>query len=147
MQNLINILAIIIAIGSVIFVAYQTRILAQQTKVLQRTTELSYNLEIIAQMNEIILQIAGKRRSRIYVWGKASRQNDLPHHEGRIFLDVLDAAVSGVNRLSRFEDSEFENWTVYAEHVLRISKNLQNEVREHPNWWPGLALIVEDMKQ
>jgi len=145
MQNLVNILAIIIAIGSAIFVAFQTRILAQQTKMLQRTTELSYNLEVISQMNEIILQIAGKRKSRIHVWGKASKENSLPHHEGRIFLDVLDAAVSGVNRLSKFEDSEFENWAVYAEYVLQNSKNLRGEVCEHPNWWPDLALLIEKL--
>jgi hypothetical protein len=147
MQNLINILAVVIAVGSVVFVAVQTRILAQQTKVLQRTTELSYNLEIIAQLNEIILQIASKRRSRIYVWGNSGRRNSLTRHEGRILLDVLDAAVSGVTRLSKFENSEFENWHVYAEYVLQSSKNLRDEVGEHPDWWPGLASIIENMKQ
>jgi hypothetical protein len=142
MQSFVNILAIVIAVGSAIFVAFQTRILAQQTKMLQRTTELSYNLEVITRLNEIILQIASKRGSRIHVWGKSGRQNDLTHHEGRVLLDVLDAAVSGNNRLSKFKDSEFENWIVYAEYVLRNSKNLRDEVREHPDWWPGLAPII-----
>jgi hypothetical protein len=143
MQNLISIVAIIIAIGSTIFVAVQTRILARQTKMLQRTTELSYNLEVIAHMNEIILQIADKRKSRTYVWGKTGKRNSLARHEGRVFLDVLDAAVSGVNRLSKFEDSEFENWIIYAEYVLQSSRNLRDEVREHPDWWPDLAPIIE----
>jgi hypothetical protein len=146
MQNLINILAIIIAVGSAVFVAVQTRILAQQTKVLQRTTELSYNLEIISQLNEIILQIARKRRFRTYVWGKSDTRNSLTTHQGRVLLDVLDAAVSGVNRLSKFEDSAFENWIVYAQWVLRSSKNLRNEVQEHPDWWPGLASIFIEIK-
>jgi hypothetical protein len=95
MQTLIGILAIIIAVGSVILAAIQTRILASQTRVLQITAELSYNLEIIVRMNEAILQIADERKSRTHVWGKVDKQNSRAAHHGRVLLDVLDAAVSG----------------------------------------------------
>lgn len=147
MQNVINILAIVIAIGSAVFVAIQTRVLNSQTKLLQRTTELSYNLEIISRMNEIILQIADKRKSRAYVWGKIDRKNSRPLHEARAFLDVLDAAVSGVNRLAKFQDYQFENWVVYAEYVLVSSRNLRDEVGNHPDWWLSLAPIREKLIQ
>ena len=145
MQSLVSIVAITIAIGSVIFAAIQTRILARQTRMLQITTELSYNLEVIVRMNEAILQIADGRKSRAHVWGKVSEQNSRPAHQGRALLDVLDAAVSGVDRLSQFQDSEFENWTVYAEYVLKCSRNLRDEIRDHPAWWPHLAAIAERM--
>jgi hypothetical protein len=145
MQTLIGILAITIAIGSVIFAAIQTRILANQTKVLQITAELSYNLEIITRMNEAILQISDERKSRAHVWGKVNRQNSRAVHQGRAFLDVLDAAVSGRNRLWKFRDSEFEDWPIYAEYVLERSANLRDEIRDHPAWWPHLATIAERM--
>lgn len=145
MQNLVSIVAIVIAIGSVIFAAIQTRILTHQTRMLQTTAELSYNLEVIARMNEAILQIADRRRSRAYVWGKVGKQNSLSVHQGRVFLDVLDAAVSGKDRLSKLQASEFENWPIYAEYVLKSSTNLRDELREHPVWWPHLAAIAERM--
>jgi|HubBroStandDraft_4_1064222.scaffolds.fasta_scaffold660642_1 hypothetical protein len=145
MQILFSVVAITIAISSVIFAAIQTRILANQTKVLQATTELSYNLELIARMNEAILLIAGERRSRAYVWDKLSKQNSRYCHEGRAFLDVLDAAIYGVNRLSKFRDSGFENWYAYAEYVLENSRSLRSEVHDHPTWWPNIAPIVEKL--
>jgi hypothetical protein len=145
MQSLLSVIAIVIAIGSVIFVAIQNRILAHQTKMLQVTAELSYNLEVIARMNEVILQIADRRRSRAYVWGKASKQNSRSAHEGRVFLDVLDAAVSGVDRLSSFRGSGFENWIAYVEYVLEHSRNLRDEVRNHPGWWPHIWPIAESL--
>jgi hypothetical protein len=143
MQTLIGILAIIIAVGSVIFAAIQTRILASQTKVLQITAELSYNLEIIVRMNEAILQIADERKSRAHVWGKVDKQNSRAAHHGRVLLDVLDAAVSGRNRLAQFRDSEFEDWPIYAEYVLERSANLREELRDHSDWWPHLATIAK----
>jgi hypothetical protein len=94
-------------------------------------------------MNEVILQIARKRRSRIYIWGKADKRNTLSCHEGRAFPDVLDAAASGVVRLSRFRDSGFENWPVYVAHVLEASKSLRDELREHPTWWPNIIAVTE----
>ena len=145
MQSLFSAVAIAIAIGSVIFAAHQNRILANQTKMLQMTVELSYNLEVITHMNEIILQIAGARRSRAYVWGKAGKRNSRSSHEGRVFLDVLDAAVSGVNRLSKLKDSGFENWAVYVEYVLQNSRSLRDEVRDHPDWWPSIVPIAEGL--
>ena len=145
MQSLLSVLAIVIAIGSLIFVAIQNRILAHQTKMLQATAELSYNLEIIARMNEVILQIADRRRSRAYVWGKAIKQNSRSAHEGRVFLDVLDAAVSGVDRLSKFRGSGFENWTAYVEFVLEHSLNLRDEVHNHPGWWPHISSIADSL--
>lgn len=143
MQILFSLVAIVIALGSVIFAAIQARILAHQTKMLQVTTELSYNLELIARMNELILQIAGERRSRSYVWGKLGKQHSRSRHEGRAFLDVLDAAVSGVNRLSNFRDSGFSNWIAYVEYVLERSQNLRDEVLDHPAWWPNIAPLAE----
>lgn len=145
MQTVFSVTAITIAIGSVIFAAIQTRILARQTKMLQTTAELSYNLEVIARMNEVILQIAGQRKSRTYVWGKLDKQNNHLCHEGRAFLDVLDAAVSGANRLSKFRDSEFENWAIYTEYVLERSRTLRDEIRDHPAWWPHIAPIAEGL--
>jgi len=143
MQILFSAIAIIIAIGSMIFAAIQARVLARQSRLLQATTELSYNLEVIARMNEVILQIADSRRSRTYIWGKAEKQNSRPCHEGRVFLDVLDAAVSGVNKLSKLRDSGFENWAVYVEYVLKHSRNLRDEVRDHPDWWPSIVPIAD----
>ena len=145
MQILFSAVAIAIATGSVIFAAVQNSILARQTKMLQTTAELSYNLEVITRMNEIILQIAGGRRSRAYVWGKAEKRNSRSSHEGRVFLDVLDAAVSGVNRLSKFRDSGFENWAVYVEYVLKNSRSLRAEIRDHPSWWPNIVPIAEGL--
>jgi hypothetical protein len=147
MQIIFSIVAIVIAIGSVIFAAVQNRILARQTKMLQTTAELSYNLEVITRMNEIILQIADGRRSRAYVWGRADGRNSRSRHEGRVFLDILDAAVSGVNRLSKFRDSGFENWAVYVEYVLANSRNLRDEIRDHPDWWPNIVPIAERLTQ
>jgi hypothetical protein len=143
MQTLFSTIAIIIAVGSVIFAGIQTRILARQTRMLQTTAELSYNLEVITRMNEVILQIAASRRSRIYIWGKADQRNSRSCHEGRIFLDVLDSAVSGLNKLSKLRDSGFENWAVYAEYVLKHSRNLRDEVSDHPDWWPSIVPIAE----
>ena len=143
MQSLLSVVAITIAIGSVIFAAIQTRILARQSKMLQATTELSYNLELIVRMNELILQIASERKSRTYVWGKVGKQNSHTRHEGRAFLDMLDAAVLGVNRLSKFQDSEFADWITYTEYVLERSRNLRDEVYDHPAWWPNITPIIE----
>jgi hypothetical protein len=145
MQNLVSIVAIAIAVGSMIFTAIQTRILARQTKMLQITTELSYNLEVLGYMNEAILRIADRRKSRYHVWGKIAKQNSSLVHQGRIFLDVLDAAVSGMDRLSKVDDSEFENWAPYAKYVLEHSRSLRSEISEHPAWWPHLAVIMEKM--
>jgi hypothetical protein len=147
MQIIFSTVAIVIAIGSVIFAAVQNRILVHQTKMLQTTAELSYNLEVITRMNDIILQIASERRSRAYVWGKADSRNSRSRHEGRVFLDVLDAAVSGRNRLSKFRDSGFEDWPVYVEYVLANSRNLRDEIRDHPEWWPNIAPIAQRLPQ
>lgn len=143
MQSLFSVVALTIAIGSVIFAAVQTRILARQAKMLQTTTELSYNLEVIGRMNELLLQIAEHRKSRAYVWGKVGKQNDRTCHQRRAFLDLLDAAVHGVDQLSKFEESKFENWTGYVEYVLEHSQNLRDEVLSHPGWWPAIAPIVD----
>jgi hypothetical protein len=110
------------------------------------TAELSYNLEVIARMNEVILQVASDRRSRAHVWG-TDKQHARAHHEGRVFLDILDAAISGVNRLSKFHDSGFENWNTHVEHVLESSRSLREEVHYHPTWWPHIAPIAERLAQ
>jgi hypothetical protein len=143
MQSLVRVVAITVAIGSVIFAAIQTRILARQTKMLQTTTELSYNLELMVRLNEVLFQISDERRSRVYVWGKVGKQNSRSGHEGRALLDVLDAAVSGSNRLLKFRDSHFEDWVRYTEYVLERSRSLRDEVRDHPTWWPNIAPILE----
>lgn len=134
LYTMLGVLAGITGAGSLVFVALQTRI--------QRTTaELTFNLQIMQQLDAVLIQIADDPVATAYIWStERSTQavNDRSHALLQALIDPIELAFTAMRRLPAFRRNS-DDWQDYADNVLSESAALSAELEAHPKWWPHLA--------
>jgi hypothetical protein len=135
-------LAVLIAAASMVFAGLQTRFLARQTAVLSATSQLSYNLQILARLEDILFQIADDPTSHDHVWNEHSTHNRRPQVAAEALLDTLAMARAATARLPGFANHEDSAWDAYIDSVISLSSTLRATLIAHPDWWPELLSYV-----
>jgi hypothetical protein len=142
----IAVIAVVIATGSMIFAGLQTRILARQAAELTSTSQVSYNLQVLVRLEEILFQIGDDPASHAYAWGPGSITNQRPELAVEALLDVVVAAKAALVRLpgpARKDWVEYEAaWDSYINYIVNNSPGVRARLLVHPDWWPELASFV-----
>jgi hypothetical protein len=149
LQTLLTALAILIAVGSLIFSGLQTRILAKQTAVLTVTSKLSYQFQVITQLEQILFEIADDADSHAHAWSQGSTMNRRPEVAVEALLDVLASAKGATPQLPGFEKYE-PDWDSYISFTLENGPGVRAKLLAHPDWWPELdsfARRIRDEQQ
>jgi hypothetical protein len=120
--------ATVAALSALGFTAYQTRLMA-------RAQELSFNLQVMERLQEVLWAAADDPDSYSYAWGRGAQDNQRPQLTAHAILDVVSMALAAVDRLPGFSRNG-EDWRCYVQDILRDSSNLRTEVLAHPLYWP-----------
>ncbi|GIF00547.1 hypothetical protein [Paractinoplanes rishiriensis] len=145
MEILVAAVAVCVAAASMVFAGLQarsTRLQAQsvleQTSLMQASSELSFNLEVMVRLQEVLLRVADDPQTHQLVWHQDGDENRRPQIASQSILDVLSMALKAVDRLPGFSTNG-EDWTSYTRYVLQRSPSLRAEVLKHPEWWPEIT--------
>ena len=137
MQTFLSLLALSIAAGSFVFAGLQTRILAKQNSVLTATSQLSYNLQVMIRLEDILFQIADDPDSHAHAWSQGSALNRRPEVAIEALLDVMAMAKAAVPYLPDFAKYE-PDWDSYINFILDNSHGLRAKLLSRSDWWPEL---------
>jgi hypothetical protein len=126
---------------SVRYLAKQTQTLADQNRLMYAASELTFNLDVMVRLQEVLFHVANDESTYQEVWG-GSQENRRPQVAGEAVLDVLSMALKACERLPGFASNE-SDWSSYAEYVMATSPALRKRVLEHPEWWPEVTPFAE----
>src|SRR4051794_32889255 len=112
------------ALGSMIFSAWQTRLLSA-------SSELSFNLAVMVRLQEILFEIADHEPSRGHVWPEDDGLNGRPGVATQSLLDVISMALAAVDRLPGFSRNG-EDWKSYADFFLVQSPAARKLALDNP---------------
>jgi hypothetical protein len=128
-------IAAIVAVASMVMTAYQTRLMA-------RATELSFNLQVMERLQDVLWAAADDADSHAMAWGQDATDNRRPQLSVHAIIDILSMALAACDRLPGFSRNQ-EDWHTYAADVLRASPALRAEVLSHPKYWPEVLPFAE----
>jgi hypothetical protein len=146
LQLTLTVVAVVVAIGSMLFTGFQARSMAAQTALLGSTSRLSYNLAILFRLQDVLLQIADDPKSSAHVWGDQASEYDRPNTSVQSLLDVVAMANAAVMRLPGYANDEADAWQAYTAHLLDNNSALRTELLAHKDWWPELRPFVERLQ-
>ena len=139
----LGLIAILVSVMAAGFSGYQAWIGARQMRIQRAASELTFNMELMNRMDEVLLAIADRPEAHAYVWardssGRPPQDYGSGHVLTQSLIDVLELAMQGTHRLPGFAVSK-EGWGDYACEAFDLSEALRQEVTEHPKWWPNLS--------
>jgi hypothetical protein len=139
----LGLVAIIVSAVAAGFAGYQVWIGARQTRIQRAGAELSFNLELMTRIGDVLLEIADRPDAHAHIWARVSSvrpvQDYGPGHVlTQSLIDVLELAMQATNRLPGFADNK-AGWGLYACEVFDLSASFRQEVTEHPMWWPTVT--------
>ena len=145
MATTISVVTVLVLLGTLLVVAWQTHIFnqqaataARQADIAQATAETSFNLAIMERLDRVLLEVADRPRVRRRVW-KADSQ--CPQDNGPVqvltqsLIDVLELALMAVERLPGFALNG-DDWRSYFNEVYETSGCVRHELDTKPGWWP-----------
>lgn len=141
MELAVALLGVLVASASTVFAGIQARRLAQQTELMRASSELSFNLDVMARLQDVLFAIADHEPSHRLLWGD-TQENLRPHASVQAMLDLLSMANAAVRLLPNFSRDKKDDWESYTLHVASESSALREEVRKHPEWWPEVTPYV-----
>lgn len=121
--------------------AEQSRMQGEQTRLMFAASELTFNLDVMVRLDDVLLQIAEDPTTQHAIWGDAEGHS-VADVMGESVLDVLAMALKACARLPGFASNE-EDWTSYAEFVMDSSPGLRQKVLDFPKWWPEVTPYAE----
>jgi hypothetical protein len=139
----LGLIAILVSVMAAGFAGYQAWIGARQIQLQRAASELTFNLEVMKRIDEVLLAIADRPEAHAHVWAGDSLVRSVQdygpgHVLTQSLIDVLELAMQATQRLPGFAVNK-EGWGLYACEAFDLSAALRQEVTEHPKWWPTLS--------
>jgi hypothetical protein len=143
----VGLIAILVSVMAAAFAGYQAWIGAGQIRIQRAASELTFNLELMNRIDDVLLAIADRPQAHAHVWAWASParppQDYGPGHVlTQALIDILELAMQGTHRLPGFAVSK-EGWGDYACEAFDLSAAIRQDVIGHPTWWPNLSRHLE----
>jgi hypothetical protein len=143
----LGLIAIIVSVMAAAFAGYQAWIGARQMRIQRAASELTFNMELMNRMDDVLLAIADRPEAHAHVWAcdssvPPSQDYGAGHVLTQSLIDVLELAMQASHRLPGFAISK-EGWGDYAREAFDMSAALRQEVAAHPKWWPNLSRHLE----
>jgi len=136
-------IAILVSMAAAGFAGYQAWIGARQTRMQRAAAELSFNLELMTRLGDVLLEIAERPDAHAHIWAPSPTATPVQDYgSGQVLtqslIDVFELALQATDRLPGFAVGR-EAWGMYAGEVFDQSAAFRQEVTEHPTWWPNIA--------
>jgi hypothetical protein len=137
MATLLAIVAVIAAVGSMIFAGWQIRIS-------RATAELQFETAVITRLDDLLFKVADDPASRRGVWGEHA-EKDRSQVASQALANMLGVALIAVRRLPGFKKNQ-DSWCSYTKYMLERSPGVLEEILAHQDWWPQLTPVAKDVK-
>lgn len=134
MTTVLAIVGTVAGIASLVFLAVQTR-------VQRAAAELTFNLQIMERLDDVLLRIADDPAAFSDIWSPEPPdlvENGRSHTLVQSLIDPVDMALCAVDRLPSFRRNAAD-WRAYARYLLDRSGAVRREVSANAVWWPHLA--------
>jgi hypothetical protein len=138
MGTLLAIVAIIAAVGSVIFAGWQIRIS-------RATAELQVETAVVTRLDDLLFKVADDPAFRRAVWGEYGEE-DHPQVAPQAIANLLQVGLTAVHQLPGFQKNKV-SWDSYTKYMLERSPGVLEEILAHPDWWPEVNPIADDVKR
>jgi hypothetical protein len=139
----VGLIAILISMLAAGFAGYQAWIGARQMRIQRATAEMSFSLELMTRLGDVLVDIADRPEAHAHIWAPNSAAKPVQDYgSGHVLtqslIDVFELALQATDRLPGFAAGR-EAWGLYACEVFDRSAAFRQEVTEHATWWPTLA--------
>jgi len=138
MGTLLAIVAVIAAVGSVIFAGWQTSIS-------RATAELQVETAVVTRLDDLLFKVAGDPAYCRAVWGEHAEEGH-PQVAPQAIANMLQVGLTAVHRLPGFQDNK-ESWDSYTKDMLEHSPGVLQEIINHRTWWPEVTPIADGVKR
>jgi hypothetical protein len=138
MGTLLAIVAVIAAVGSVLFAGWQIRIS-------RATAELQVETAVVTRLDDLLFKVADDPAYRRAVWGEHAEE-DHPQVAPQAIANLLQVGLTAVHRLPGFQSNK-ESWDSYTKDMLEHSPGVLEEILNHRTWWPAVTPIADDVKR
>lgn len=149
--SVVSTITLVVAAASMVFSGIQTRHAAMQVRhaneavsLSGHAAELSFNLEVMARLQDVLFAIADDSASHDLVWGAADTENRRPGVAAQSMLDVLSMALAAMDRLPS-PSQDRTDWSSYTKYVLRNSPVVLDQVLQHCEWWPEVVPYANEL--
>ena len=137
MATLLAIVAVIAAVGSLIFAGWQTRIS-------RAAAELQVETAVVMRLDDPLFKVADDPASRRAVWGEYAGE-DRPQVAPQAIANMLQVGLTAVSRLPGFQKNK-DSWYSYTKDMLEHSPGVLAEILTHRTWWPEVTPFADDVK-
>lgn len=132
----LSLIAILVSFTAAGFAGYQAWIGARQMRIQRAASELTFNMELMNRLDDVLLAIADWPEAHAHVWAcdssvPPSQDYGAGHVLTQSLIDVLELAMQATHRLPGFAISK-EGWSGYAREAFDMSAALRQEVAAHP---------------
>jgi hypothetical protein len=138
MATLLAIVAVIAAVGSMLFAGWQTRIS-------RATAELEFETAVITRLDDLLFKVANDPACRRGVWGEHAEE-DHAQVASQALANMLGVAFVAVRRLPGFKKNK-DSWCSYTNYMLECSPGVREEILAHQDWWPQLNPVANGVKR
>jgi hypothetical protein len=138
MGTLLAIVAVIAAVGSVIFAGWQTSIS-------RATAELQVETAVVTRLDNLLFKVADDPAFRRAVWGEHAEE-DHSQVAPQAIANLLQVGLTAVHRLPGFQNNQV-SWDSYTKDMLEHSPGVLEEILNHRTWWPEVTPIADDVKR
>ena len=145
MAILLAIVAVIAAVGSMIFAGWQVRIARPVAELQRVTAELQFETAVITRLDDLLFKVADDPAARRGVWGEHAEENH-PQVASQALANMLQVAITAVHGLPGFKKNQ-DSWDSYANDMLEHSPGVLEEILAHPAWWPEVTPIAMAVKR
>jgi hypothetical protein len=118
--------------------AEQHKEAAEQTRLMRETAQLSFNLEVMTRLGDVLMIAADDKETHSLIWKTDGDKTRRPQVAGQNILDVICMALKAVRILPGFQVND-DDWSMYAEYVMTHSPHLRREVLDNEQWWPEIV--------
>jgi len=107
----LGLIAILVSVMAAAFAGYQAWIGARQIRIQRAASELTFNMDLLNRMDDVLLAIADRPGTRAHAWAWDSpvqppRDYGAGHVLTQALIDVLELAMQGTRRLPGFAVSK-----------------------------------------
>src|SRR4051794_20054002 len=135
----LSIVALVVSGLSVVFVLMQTLLMSRSNRTTAAAAELTFNLAVMVQLQDVLLEIAKSPESYAHVWGEPGTEtfaSPLPRVAGQGLIDMVCMSLKACKQLPNFSENAEQDWKLYAALVMDACPALRQEVLDAPGWWP-----------
>lgn len=141
--------AMVTALGSLVFAGLQSRELANQTRLSNQLASTSTMRDAVRHLDEFLSVFIDRPELRVFFYGGTAPPPDGLERArvdtlAELLADSIEASLQAALELRSFASANQADWELYATYMFQNSPALRQIVRQW-DWWPNLDGLLKSI--